>query len=211
MFNECPFDDWVKQSIRAGFNLVMLADPDADYEDYRRRVAELTRLAHQQGAAVEAEIGELPCGLSAGSPEGGSATDPDLAAAFVGDTDVDLLAVSVGNVHVQLQGQRALDLDRLAEIARKADVPLALHGGTGIAADSLGKAIVLGVRKVAFGTCLKHHCLARLRDALGHSDEVNPHRLLGEGGEEDLLTVSRQAARDVVLQRIAVLGCCGKA
>ncbi len=100
IFNECPRDDWVRAAIEAGFNLVMLADPEAPADDLTRRVAELARLAHARGVAIEAELGELPCGASGGAPEGGSATDPDAAAAFVAATGVDLLAVSVGNVHI---------------------------------------------------------------------------------------------------------------
>ncbi len=61
IFNECPRDDWVRSAIAAGFNLVMLADPEASPEDLTSRVAALTRLAHDRGVAVEAEVGELPC------------------------------------------------------------------------------------------------------------------------------------------------------
>src|SRR6516165_687083 len=75
IFNECPREDWVRAAIEAGFNLVMPVDPRARLEDYTQRVAELARLAHARGVAVEAELGELPYG----SPGGGSATDPEAA------------------------------------------------------------------------------------------------------------------------------------
>ena len=83
IFNECPRDDWVRAAIEAGFNLVMLADPEAPADELTRRVADLARLAHARGIAIEAELGELPCGASGGPPHGGSATDPEAAAAFV--------------------------------------------------------------------------------------------------------------------------------
>src|SRR5438270_4854914 len=60
IFNECPRDEWVRGAIEGGFNLVMLADPEAPADDYTRRVAELARLAHARGVAIEAELGELP-------------------------------------------------------------------------------------------------------------------------------------------------------
>jgi fructose/tagatose bisphosphate aldolase len=82
IFNECPRDDWVTKAITAGFNLVMLADPDADPADYVSRVAAIVRAAHGRDVAVEGEIGELPCGadvVAGGLPVGGTATDPDAA------------------------------------------------------------------------------------------------------------------------------------
>ena len=210
IFNECPRDDWVRAAIDAGFNLVMPADPDATLEDYRQRVVELTRLAHARGVAVEAELGELPHGASAGPPHGGHATDPATAAEFVATTRVDLLAVSVGNVHIMIHGQRGLDLDRLAEIRRRVDVPLVLHGGTGIAADALRQAIALGVAKVNHGTHLKQRYIEAVRTALG-GDSLDPHHVLGIGGPEDALVAGRRAVRDAVLERIGLLGCCGMA
>ncbi len=93
-------------------------------------------------------------------------------------------------------------------IRRKVDVPLVLHGGTGIAADSLTGAISLGVAKVNFGTYLKQRCLAALRQSVAAA--ATPHHLLGYGGSEDLLVVCRRAVRDAVLERIGLLGCCGK-
>ena len=210
IFNECPADDWVRRAIVAGFNLVMLADPDAPPEELVRRVAAIVRAAHERGVAVEGEVGELPCGASGGTPRGGSATDPETAAAFVEETGVDLLAVSVGNVHIRLEGGQGLDLARLGEIRRRVLVPLVLHGGTGIDAGALREAIALGVAKVNYGTYLKQAYLRAVRAALDR-DVADPHRLLGLGGEEDVLMAGRLAVRDAVLERIGLLGCSGKA
>ncbi len=210
-FNECPSDRHVWQAVESGFNLVMLADPHASLEDYTQRVARLVQYAHTHGAAVEAELGELPSGAQgAFDPTGSSSTDPEQALRFIAATHADLLAVSVGNVHVLLDGELALDLERLAEIQHQLNMPLSLHGGTGIPVASLREAIGLGVAKVAYGTYLKQRYLEAVRYALG-SDELNPHRLLGIGGPEDVLVAARYAVRDAVLERIEFLGCCGKA
>jgi ketose-bisphosphate aldolase len=209
IFNECPNDDWVRSAILAGFNLVMPADPTATYDDYRNRVAAITEFAHRNGVAVEAEVGHLPFGIS-GRENGNSLTDPELAARFVADTEVDLLAVSVGNVHVLITGEEDLNLQRLSEIGQRVQKPLVLHGGTGIKASSLREAIRLGVTKVNYGTYLKQRYLEALRSSIT-SDIENPHELLGMGGEHDVMVASRLAVRDAVLERIEVLGCCGKA
>ena len=209
IFNECPNDEWVRAAATAGFNLVMPADPAASYEDYERRVKAITAHAHKHGAAVEAEIGILPCGASGTVGVDGDMTDPELAARFVAATGVDLLAVSVGNVHIKLAGRQDLDLDRLEQIHRRVAIPLVLHGGTGIATDSLRAAIARGVAKVNYGTYLKQRTLAAVRKAL-KNDIANPHELLGLGGDHDVMVVGRHAVRDAVLERIETLGCCGR-
>ena len=207
IFNECPRDDWVRAAIDAGFNLVMPADASATPDETTRRVGTLATLAHARGVAVEAEVGELPCGVVGG---GGALTDPEAAEVFVASTGVDLLAVSVGNVHIKTRGEAPLDLERLEAIRRRVAVPLVLHGGTGIAAASLREAIALGVAKVNYGTYLKQRYLRAVRTALTR-DLEDPHQLLGLGGPDDVLVAGRLAVRDAVLERIDVLGCCGKA
>jgi ketose-bisphosphate aldolase len=211
IFNECASDQHVRLAVTCGFNLVMLADPEASYEDYTRRVAAITQFAHARGAAVEAEIGELPTGFTGSLvTEHSSLTDPELAARFVAATGIDLLSVSIGNVHALVSGDHLLNLDHLAEIRKKVDICLGLHGGTGIPATSLREAIRFGITKVAYGTYLKQHYLVAVRKALGTA-EVNPHKLLGEGGDEDVLVAGRLAVRNAILERIEILGCCGRA
>ncbi|MFZ0503946.1 MAG: class II fructose-bisphosphate aldolase [Chthoniobacterales bacterium] len=210
IFNECPNDDWIRNAVLAGFNLVMPADPHASYEDYRVRVTALTEFAHLHGAAVEAEVGRLPVGQS-GLRNGNSLTDPELAARFVHDTQIDLLAVSVGNVHVLTKGEQDLDLKRLSQISERVNTPLVLHGGTGITASSIRESIRLGVSKVNYGTYLKQRYLTALRSSMAAGVVDNPHELFGMGDEHDVMIAGRLAVRDAVLERIELLGCCGKA
>ncbi len=208
IFNECPREEWVYRAVDGGFNLVMPAPAEAEStEAYAQRVRTFTQYAHERGVAVEAELGSLPYG---DGMEGGDSTEPDRAAAFVSATGIDLLAVSVGNVHVMLHGQHALDLARLEAIAKAVPVPLVLHGGTGISAESLKAAVSLGVAKVNYGTVLKQRYLSAVRQALG-SGEPDPHQLLGHGGTADVMTTGRRAVRDAVLEKMELLGCCGKA
>jgi len=209
VFNECGRDDWIRRAVDAGFGQVMLDDPAASRVDLVRRVAAVTTYAHQHGAASEAEVGELPFG------EGeryGEMTDPDEAAVLVEKTGIDILGVSVGNVHVLTEGSRGLDLARLEAVRRCVAVPFDLHGGAGIDADSLQAAIELGVAKVAYGTYVKQRYLAAVRRVLTEGEgNANPHVLLGMGGPEDVLVAGRMAVRDAVLERIHLLGCAGRA
>ena len=211
VFNECPDDSWVLAAVEAGFNLVMPADPSCSYDGYARRVKRIVAHAHDRQVAVEAELGQLPCGAAGRGEHQAQLTDPDIAARFVSETGVDLLAVSVGNVHVQMTGETDLDLERLAAIRSRVPVPLVLHGGTGIAPRSLQAAIRLGVAKVNYGTYLKQRYLKAVRQMLAAKESPsNPHELLGMGGPRDVLVAGRLAVRNAVLERIELLGCCGR-
>ncbi len=217
IFNECSNDDWVFSAIDLGFNLVMPADPAASYEEYVERVKAITKYAHAKSAAVEAEIDELPCGSAkhaAAAVDTNTArskkSDPQQLGEFVAATNVDLLAVSAGNIHISLDGEFDLDLERLAALHATVPVPLVLHGGSGITAKSLSRAVKMGVAKVNFGTYLKQRYLQALRKTLD-ADIANPHVLLGMGSRNDLLVAGRWAVRDAVLERIHLLGCCGRA
>ncbi|OHB84064.1 MAG: hypothetical protein A2V98_12070 [Planctomycetes bacterium RBG_16_64_12] len=209
IFNECPNDPWVLDAADAGFNLVMPSDPGAPYHDYVRRVQRIVQHCHGRKVAVEGELGELPCAASGKAESVGDLTDPECAEHFVQATGVDLLAVSVGNVHIQLRGERDLKVDHLAAIRARVSVPLVLHGGSGISAPSLQQAIQLGIAKVNYGTYIKQRCVTALRKATA-VDDLNPHHLLGFGDDADLMIVVRRAVCDAVLERISDLGCCGK-
>lgn len=210
IFNECAQDDWIRQAAVCGFSQVMLDDPKAPRADYVRRLKELTAYAHARGVAMEAEAGQLPVGDTGQIDDhGASLTDPVAAGQLVRETGIDILAVSVGNVHALLDGQQGLDLDRIGAIHAEVGIPLDLHGGTGIDTADLHKAVSLGVAKVCYGTYVKQRYLAAVRAALS-GDTANPHVLLGRGGPEDVLVAGRHAVRDAVLERIEFLGCCGR-
>jgi len=212
VFNECSKIGWIEQAIDLGFNLVLPVDESPPREDHIDRLRRLVRYAHRRHAAVEAEFGELPCAASGRVDGHGSLTDPVAAAQFVSETGVDLLAVSVGNVHINVNGEGSgdLDLKRLEAIHAHVEIPLVLHGGTGISSRALKEAIALGVAKVNYGTYLKQRYLAAVRWALSH-DRSNPHELLGLGEASDVMVAGQLAVRDAVLERIESLGCCGKA
>ncbi len=211
IFNECAQDEWIRNAVVLGFSQVMLDDPGVPREEYVHRVRQLTAFAHSHGVAMEAEAGHLPSGAEGTvDTKEASSTDPETAADFVDETGIDILSISVGNVHVLLDGELGLDLERLATIREKVKIPLDLHGGSGIALDDLKAAIGLGVAKVCYGTYVKQRYLEAVRTALG-SNQENPHLLLGYGAEEDVLVTGRKAVREAVLERIEYLGSCGKA
>ena len=121
----------VVRGIQAGFNVVMLDTSDLPYAENVRLTQQVVKTAHAVGVGVEAEVGELPDASGEMGGGSGQLTDPDEAARFVGETGIDALAISVGNVHTLTDGRASVDSERLAAINRAVSVPLVIHGGTG--------------------------------------------------------------------------------
>jgi tagatose 1,6-diphosphate aldolase GatY/KbaY len=119
--------------------------------------------------AVEAELGAIAGAedRSGGAPEAAiPMTDPGQASDFVAATGVDSLAVAIGNAHGFYSGQPRLDFDRLSELARRLDVPLVLHGASGIPDADIERCILLGVRKINVNTEIRATLFESLEGSL---------------------------------------------
>ena len=109
-------------------------------------------MANETGATVESELGVV------GGNEGDTAvhkiqcTDPDVAEKFIAATGIDCLAVAIGNAHGNYPVLPELRFDVLEEIRGRVDIPLVLHGGTGISDEQFRRAIGLGIRKINIAT-----------------------------------------------------------
>jgi fructose-bisphosphate aldolase class II len=144
------------RAIRLGASSVMFDGSNLPYEDNVSQTREVVRVAHALGACVEAELGGLP-GSSVDSEEGGpegSFTDPDQAVDFVDKTGVDALAISFGNAHGVYKGEPKLDLDRVRRLHAMVDVPLVMHGASGLAEDEYPRIVESGISKVCYYTAM---------------------------------------------------------
>lgn len=147
------YDTCVK-ALELGFSSVMYDCSTDTYEENVRKVKEMADLAHSYGATIEGELGHV--GDNEGSAEGSDHmedpskffTDPALAKDFVDKTGVDALAIAVGNAHGAYKLPPKLDFERIRTIAKTVDVPLVLHGGSGLTDDDFRKAIEEGIAKV---------------------------------------------------------------
>jgi tagatose 1,6-diphosphate aldolase GatY/KbaY len=148
------------------------------------------------GVGVEAELGHVEGGEDvAAAAAAGALTDPDEAAAFVRSTGADCLAVSIGNVHGTYAAPPRLEWDRLVRIrARVGDVPLSLHGASGLPAADVRRAVSLGVCKVNVNTELRRRYLGELTERL---PDVLPGLRLGEL-ERAVVDAVAGAAADVL-------------
>ncbi len=144
----------VKQCLSGGYTSVMLDWSARPYQENVAALRQVSQLAHPLGVSVEGELGHVGA-VGAVTAEGGGAstlTDPREAAAYVVETEVDALAVSIGNAHGAYTRLPRLDFERLADVRAATGVPLVLHGGSGTPDEDLQQAISLGVAKVNVAT-----------------------------------------------------------
>ena len=147
------YDTCIK-ALELGFTSIMYDCSTDSYEDNVKKVKEMADIAHSYGATIEGELGHV--GDNEGSAEGSSHledpskyfTDPALAKDFVEKTGVDALAIAVGNAHGAYKLPPKLDFERIRTIANTVDVPLVLHGGSGLTDADFKQAIKEGISKV---------------------------------------------------------------
>jgi len=214
VFNESPYFDWVQEAIDLQFGLVMFTDENLTSEEQQQCVRQIVEKAHRASVAVEGEIRALPGvgGELSGVPEDLRLTDPEEARAFVELTDVDALAVNIGQAHVRGRGGVRLNLARLAKLRQTVTVPLVLHGGSSIYRPDLLEAIRIGVRKINVGRVLKISYFEAVRYACQKFDgDYNPYEVVGSGLDKDILAAGRTALRKTVEDLMFLSGSAGKA
>jgi ketose-bisphosphate aldolase len=214
LLNEAHDIPILVNGLMAGFNAIMYEDHNNSFEEFIEINKYLVRTAHYCGADVEAEIGELPnASIASDTLSKGEKTDPDKALYFVESTGIDALAVSVGNVHLLENKKSDLDFELIKALRKKVKVPLVLHGGTGISSENLKEAIHLGICKVNVGTVMKRSYLKAIQSYFNihEVDKLDPHDVIGRGGESDILSSSREAITEEVIRFIQIFGSENKA
>nr|WP_205615206.1 class II fructose-bisphosphate aldolase [Streptomyces harenosi] len=194
-------DTLLRQAPQAGFSSVMY---DASHLPYAENLA-ATRAAadwaHARGLWIEAELGEV--GGKDGHPPldahaPGARTDPAEARAFVADSGVDALAVAVGSAHAMTTRTAALDHDLVKRLAGTLDVPLVLHGSSGLPDGELAAAVANGITKINVGTALNIAMTGAIREYLAARPEAVDSR--------GYLTVGREAMVRTVVEIVRALG-----
>ena len=194
-------DELLRQAADAGFSSVMYDAARLPYAENLAATRAAADWAHAQGLWIEAELGEV--GGKPGQPPldahaAGARTAPAEARAFVADSGVDALAVAVGSTHAMTTRTAALDHDLLKRLTAALDVPLVLHGSSGLPDVELRAAIAGGITKVNVGTALNIAMTGAIRDYLTARPEAVDSR--------KYLTVGRAAMTETVTRIIRVLG-----
>jgi ketose-bisphosphate aldolase len=192
----------ILQALSLGFTSVMFDGSDLPFEENISRTRALCTAAHKAGACFEAELGEVPRAGAAGM-EKGEPTDPGLVAEYVARTGIDALAVSIGSVHALKQKEVRLDLDRLDAIRAVMDLPLVLHGGSGVLDESITDGIRRGLCKVNVATQLNGAFTRAIREFLvANPEDVDPRKYLEP---------ARRMMMEQVRERMRFFGAAGKA
>lgn len=192
-------DDLLRQAADAGFSSVMYDAARLPYAENLAATRAAADWAHAQGLWIEAELGQV--GGKNGEPPldahaPGARTDPAEARAFVADSGVDALAVAVGSTHAMTTRTAALDHDLIKRLAAALDVPLVLHGSSGVPDDELTAAVTGGIAKVNIGTALSIAFTGAVREYLGaHPQAVDARTYLAVGRE----AMAREVERTVRL------------
>ncbi len=194
----------VLQAIALGFTSVMFDGGDLPFNENVATTKRLCAIAHAAGVCMEAEIGEVPKPDGAAyDPAAIDLTTPDDAEQFVAMTGIDMLAIALGSVHGLKDKSVTLDLERLQAIRERVDLPLVLHGSSGVNDTDIAQGIKLGLAKVNIATQLSKAFTGAVREVLAADDDlVDPRKYLGPG---------RAAQVEVVGERIRFVGAAGKA
>ena len=193
--------------IKAGFTSIMFDGSHFPIEENVEKTKELVAVAHGMGMSLEAEVGSIG-GEEDGVIGAGEVADPN-ECKKIADLGVDFLAAGIGNIHGKYPSNwKGLDFDALAKIKElTGDLPLVLHGGTGIPADMIKKAISLGVAKINVNT----ECQLYFQEATRKYIEAGKD-LEGKGFDpRKLLAPGAEAIKTIVKEKMELFGSIDKA
>lgn len=190
-----PDECWA--AVAEGFTSVMFDGSRLPLQQNIDETAAVAAMAHSAGVSCEGEIGVV--GYAGGAASTG--TDPDDAARFARDTGVDAMAVSVGNLHLQRTPGAGLDIARLRAIGAVTEVPLVIHGGSGVPMDQR-RALASGssVCKFNIGTELRQTFGTALRRILAADPDLFDRIAILSATEAPLTLAARAALRSVLSQ-----------
>lgn len=195
----------IEESLNLGVKSVMIDGSHHPFQENIKITKDIVTLAHEFGATVEGELGRLGGQEDdlVVNKEDSFYTDPDAAVIFAKETGIDSLAVAIGTAHGMYASEPKLDFERLAIIQKKVDIPLVLHGASGISLEDVRRSISLGCTKVNIATELKIPFSGALRKYLvDHPEESDPRKYMAQ---------AKKDMKQVVYEKIKMCMSDGKA
>ena len=197
--------DQVIQCIGNGFTSVMIDWSKHPLEENIAVTNQILSVARPLGISVEAELGKIggtEDNVTVSEREA-TFTDPAEAEYFVQQTGIRSLAVAIGTAHGQYKGEPKLDFERLSQIKERVQIPLVLHGSSGVPDEALREAVKRGVRKINIDTNLREAFTDGVREVLAEKpNEIDPRKILGP---------AREKMAERVAEKIRIFGSNGKA
>nr|WP_106783497.1 class II fructose-bisphosphate aldolase [Lysinibacillus timonensis] len=194
--------DKCKEAVDAGFTSVMIDASHHPFEENVKITKQVVEYAHSKGVSVEAELGTVG-GDEDGVIGGIIYANPQECKALVEQTDIDCLAPALGSVHGPYKGEPNLGFAEMEEISNLTDLPLVLHGGTGIPTKDIQRSISLGTAKINVNTENQISATNVIREILNNDQKVyDPRKYLGP---------ARDAIKSTVIGKIREFGSSNKA
>ena len=195
--------DQCKEAMDAGFTSVMIDASHHPFEENITLTKQVVEYAHAKGISVEAELGSVGGQEDDVQGNGVIYADANECKELVKQTGVDCLAPALGSVHGPYKGEPNLGFKEMEEISIGTDVPLVLHGGTGIPLKDIQKAISLGTAKINVNTEFQIAATKRVREVLAENPNMyDPRKFLGP---------ARDVIKENVIVKIREFGSAGKA
>lgn len=174
--------EYLSEALEIGFTGIMYDGSVLPYEENLENTKKAVEMAGRYGASVEAELGSMGKRESGSGTDGAGAdddtkiyTDPDLAALFVKETGIDALACSFGTTHGIYLKEPRLDFDVVRNVrAKTGDIPVVMHGGSGVSTEDYHRAVEAGVRKINYFTYMDKAGGAAVVDHLNSLKEGEP-------------------------------------
>lgn len=197
--------DQVMLCIRHGFSSVMIDGSKHEFKENIEITRKVIEVAHAVGVSVEAELGKIggtEDNITVDEREA-TFTDPEEAKIFVDETNVDSLAIAVGTAHGVYKGEPKLDFERIKTIKELINIPLVLHGSSGVPAESIKKAVASGINKINIDTDLRIAFTQAVRDFLNaNPNNIDPRKMLLPG---------KEAMKAVIKEKMELFGSVGRA
>lgn len=179
--------DAIIKAINLGFNAIMYDGSSLTYEENKSNTKEIVKIAKVLGVSVEAELGHVTRPKSAGADgdeddfvidDTTLYTDPSQAQEFVVETGIDALAVAFGTAHGVYLKKPKLDLERLNQISRKVNVPLVMHGGSGLFKEDFQNSVKNGISKINYYTGMAIYSAQQMEKCFKSGKKVFYHHLM---------------------------------
>ena len=204
--DHCPDRSVISDCLTGGWNSVLFDAHELDVAENLRQTQEVVAEARRAGAHVEGEIeGIQGVEDDIGSDEASVLQSLEVAVDFIERTEVDCFAPAIGNAHGQYRGTPVLDHQRVSDLVEATGVPMALHGGTGLADEQFTDLIARGCAKVNISTALKE---AFMKAGLEHLEEA---RAKDKWDPPTLFRTQRAAVVDMARRHIRLFGSAGRA
>ncbi|MEF9983866.1 MAG: class II fructose-1,6-bisphosphate aldolase [Oscillospiraceae bacterium] len=197
--------DVMMKCMASGWTSIMYDGSHHPLDQNIKETSEIVKIAHALGISVEAELGRLSGIEDNISVEEKDSiyTNPDEAVQFVRETDVDALAIAIGTAHGKYKGEPKLDYERLEKIKKLLNMPIVLHGASGLTEEQITKAVSLGVNKINIDTDIRQ----AFTDGVHQCFENKPN----EYDPRKIIIPAKEMMKKVAIGKMKMFGSTGKA